>query len=91
MQKIKVEVIYDFYLNEKDYETIKDTIQRKTRKEDGRLFKEDTFECDKELAEYFLGKNKLKKAFIRVIEVIPEKIENQKEKEQTLKKTIAKK
>lgn len=76
---IKVEVIQDFTLG--DYYKIKDTIVRKARSKDGWLFVGDTFECDEKMMKYLTGDNTYKKAFVKVIEVIPEaKVENVVEK-----------
>lgn len=59
-------------------------IERKDpdKKEEGWLYYGDTFECDEDMQKYLLGDNKYKKAFVRVIEVIPEepKVEPKVEK-----------
>ena len=86
MQKIKVEVIKQFTLG--DYAKIKDTLKRKNTDKDGELYVGDEFYCDKEMAEYLLGNNKIKKAVVKVIEIIPEK---EIQKATKSKKTIAKK
>lgn len=70
---IKVEVIEQFTL--KDYEKIKDSIKRKSIDIKGTLFVGDTFECDKEMCDYLMGKNEQGKVVIKVIEVEPEKEE----------------
>lgn len=67
---VKVEVIEDFTLER--FNELKN-IQRKGKDIKGSLFKGDEFDCSKELADYLLGNNKLNKAFIKIIEVIPEK------------------
>lgn len=94
---VKVEVIEEFTLGR--FDELKN-IQRKSREEKGRLFVGDIFECDKELANYLMGENALKRAFVKVIEIIPEEIKEVKEektkkttakKETKSKKTIAKK
>jgi len=69
---IKVEVIEEFTLGR--FDELKN-IQRKSREEKGRLFVGDIFECDKELADYLLGANALKRAFVKVIRIIPEEDE----------------
>ena len=66
---IKVEVTEEFTLAR--FDELKN-IQRKGNDLKGRLFIGDEFECTKELADYLLGGNKLKKAFIKILEVIPE-------------------
>lgn len=77
---IKVEVIEEFTL--KDYDLLKNIV-RKGKDTYGKLFKGDVFECDEEMANYLTGGNKLKKPFVRVLEVLPKveaKIEYHKEK-----------
>lgn len=78
---IRVEVIETFTLAE--YSKLKN-IKRCSREEYGKLFVGDTFECDKSMVEYLTKTNKLKKAFVRVIEIIPE--ETEKPKKTTAKK-----
>lgn len=90
---VKVEVIEEFTLGR--FNELKN-IQRKAREEKGKLFVGDIFECEKELADYLLGTNTLKRAFVKVIEIIPEKgkeIKEEKPKKTPTKskKTIAKK
>ena len=67
---IKVEVIEEFTLER--FDELKN-IQRKGNDVKGRLFTGDEFECTKELADYLLGGNALKRPFIKIIEVKPEK------------------
>lgn len=81
---IKVEVIDDFSL-EKFHEL--KNIQRKSRNEEGRLYRGDVFECTEGMADYLQGNNRLNRAFVKIIEIIPEKIKKQTKS----KKTIAKK
>jgi hypothetical protein len=85
---IKVRVIRKFTL--KDFDKIKPTLVRATNEnKEGELEIGDTFECDKQMAEYLLGKNPYDSAFIEVIEVEPE-IE-EKKVETPKKKTTKKK
>jgi len=63
---IKCEVISRFDL--KDFGKLKN-IQRKSVDVKGSLFVGDTFECDKEMADYLLGNNVLNKTVVKVIEV----------------------
>lgn len=67
---IKLEAIRDFTLQR--FEELKN-IKRKDKDEKGKLFKEDTFECEKELADYLTGNNEKKYVVAKVIEVLPEK------------------
>ena len=84
---IKVEAMEEFILGK--FDEIKDTIARKSREETGKLFVGDIFECDKDMADYLLGANAFKRAFVKVIEIMPDKLEEIKEEKP--KKTIAKK
>ena len=69
---IKVEVTEGFTLD--DFKKLKNVERYNSNlKEEGHLYPRDTFECDKEMADYLLGKNRLRRAFVKVIEVIPEK------------------
>ena len=90
---IKVEVIERFNLGA--FDELKN-IKRINLDVKGQLFIGDTFECTKEMADYLLGENKLKKSFVKVIEVIPEKtqikkVEETDKKEKQPKKTTIKK
>lgn len=76
IEMIKVEVIEGFTL-ERYNELV--NIQRKGAGRDGLLCVGDIFECDKELADYLLGKNPLGRPFVKVIEVIPAKVEKKEE------------
>ena len=75
IKMIKVEVIDDFTLGR--YNELKNVV-RKSKDEYGRLFIGDVFECTEEMAEYLTGKNHLGRAFVKVIEVIPAKVEEPK-------------
>ena len=70
---IKVEVIEDFKYAK--FDEIKDTITRynPNKKEEGKLYFKDTFECDEETCEYLTGKNPIGKVVIKIIEVEPKK------------------
>ena len=70
IELIKVEVIEEFTLERFNEIT---NIQRRNKDQYGRLYVGDTFECEKELAEYLTGGNALKKVVVKVIEVIPKK------------------
>ena len=77
---IKCEVTRDFSYN--DYEKIKDTIKRKTINTYGKLYVGDTFECNKDMADYLMGKNEKGAVVIKILEVEPE----QKQKTKIAKK-----
>lgn len=95
---IKVKVIEEFTLGknpEYKFEDLKNIV-RAGREEKGRLFENDTFECDKKMADYLLRANELERAFVKVIEVMPKKeiqkaIDKPVKKETKSRKTIAKK
>ena len=82
---IKVEVIERFTLG--DFKKLKNII-RKGVDNYGELFVGDIFECDEKMANYLTKDNKLKKPFVKVLEVIPEKKPIKIEEEDV--KTIAK-
>ena len=69
---IKVEVIEKFTLA--DYKKLKNVKKVVVRKEN-EFGVGDTFECDKEMADYLTGNNAFKKEVVKVIEVKPEEIE----------------
>ncbi len=74
---IKVEVIEKFTLKKfKELENIKRADKEHEKPQyDGTLFANDEFECTEEMANYLTGKNPIKKVVVKVVEVIPEKIE----------------
>ena len=76
IEMIKVEALQEFTLAR--FDEI-ENIERTRRSEEGKLFTGDKFECEKELADYLLGANPLGKAVVKVIEVIPAKVETKEE------------
>lgn len=68
---IKVEVIENFTLER--FNELKN-IERVRQDTNNKLNVGDKFECTKELADYLLGDNKLKRPFVKVIEIIPEEL-----------------
>jgi len=78
---IKVEVLENFTFGK--YDEIKDTLLSKSNVQQGKLFAGDIFDCNKEIADYLLGNNPIKRAVVKVIEIIPEK-----EKKEITKKQI---
>lgn len=66
---IKCEVIKEFTLER--FNELKN-IQRRSFDTKGKLYVGDTFECDKEMADYLMGDNKDKQVVVKVIEVEPE-------------------
>lgn len=67
---IKCEVIKEFTL--KRFDELKN-IKRRRLNTKGKLYVGDTFECDKEMADYLMGDNKDKQVVVKVIEVEPKK------------------
>ena len=67
---IKLEAIRKFSLN--DFDKI-EIVSRADQDTKGILYQGDVFLCQKPIAEYLLGDNKYKEAFVKVIEVIPKK------------------
>ena len=72
IEMIKVEVKEQFHLGR--FNEIKNLVRKQAnvKYEEGMLDLGDTFECTQDLAEYLLGKNNFSRAFVDVIEVIPE-------------------
>lgn len=71
---IKVETIQEFTFAR--FDELKN-IKRKSSEVKGKLFVGDIFECTKEIANYLLGDNSIKKAVVKVIEIIPEQIKEE--------------
>ena len=69
---VKVEVIEEFTLGR--FDELKN-IERKNVNTYGRLYAGDKFECEKDLADYLLGDNSLKRPVVKLIEIVPEKVE----------------
>lgn len=69
MKMIKCEAIKEFTLER--FNELKN-IQRKSIEVKGKILIGDTFECEKELADYLLGENDKNIVVVKVIEVIPE-------------------
>ena len=66
---IRCEVIKEFTLER--FSELKN-IQRRSFDTKGKLYVGDTFECDKEMADYLMGDNKDRQVVVKVIEVEPE-------------------
>ena len=84
---VKCEVIEGFTLAK--FNELKNIV-RKGADTQGQLNIGDTFECDEEMAKYLTGGNSKGKVVVKVIEVIPEKIQEEKPKKVTKKKTSKK-
>lgn len=77
---VKVRVIEDFTL--KDFDKLSEVKRANASKDkEGKLYLGDTFKCEDTMVDYLSGANKLKKAFIEIIEVEPKKEDTPKEEE----------
>lgn len=85
---IKCEATSEFTLN--DFGKLKN-IQRKNLDVYGKLYPEDRFECDKKMFDYLNGGNKDGYIVVKILEVVPEIITNEKEVEkiETINKSNA--
>lgn len=87
IKMVKVEAVNNFTLGK--FEEIKDTLVRGNEDNNlnGSIYIGDTFECDKELADYLLGGNSYNRAFVKIIEYIPDEVkEEPKEEPKPIKK-----
>ena len=82
---IKCEVIEEFTLEK--FDELKNLVRaREDKNQNKKLYLKDTFECDKEMADYLTGDNLYKKPFVKVIEVIPEEVIEDEPKEEIVEK-----
>lgn len=87
---VKVIVLREFTLGK--FNELKNLVRHNPDKnEDGRLYEQDEFECDKEMAEYLTGNNAYKQEFVKIIEIIPEEVKEEKPVKIKSKKTKSKK
>lgn len=77
IKMVKVKVIENFYLGR--FHEIQNLIRNSGGNEPGFLYLDDVFECTEDLAEYLTKTNAKQRAFVEIIEVIPEKISSIKE------------
>ena len=88
IKMVKVKVIENFYLGR--FHEIQNLVRNSGGNEPGFLYVNDIFECTEDLAEYLTKTNSKQRAFVEVIEVIPEKQEEkiveEKPKRRTRKK-----
>lgn len=73
---IKCEVIENFTLEK--FSQLKN-VEKVMNRKNNEFGVRDTFECDKEMADYLLGNNVLNKTVVRVVEVKPEVIKTNDE------------
>lgn len=87
---VRVKVIEPFTLGK--FNELKEIVRANPQNaKDGELNKNDMFLCEKEMAEYLLGKNAHKRAFVEVIEVIPEEEKKTEPVKKETKKPIRRK
>lgn len=85
---IKVIVTEEFTLGR--FNELKSIERANTNKnEDGRLYINDKFECNEDMYEYLTIKNNEHRAFIKIIEIIPDKEEIIEEKPKRRRKSVA--
>lgn len=84
---VKVIVLREFTLGK--FNELKNLVRHNPEKnQDGRLYEQDEFECDKEMAEYLTGNNAYKQEFVKVLEIIPEEVKEEKPVEVVEKKPV---
>lgn len=74
---IKCEAIKEFTLEK--FDELRN-IKRLRKETKGKLYIGDTFECDKEMADYLMGDNKKRQIVVKIIEIEPKKAKNKKSK-----------
>lgn len=84
---IKVEVIEPFTLTR--FDELKN-LKRASVETPGKLNIGDEFECTKDLTDYLLGNNPIKRPVVKVIEIEPEKIKKEFELKPKKKKKSTK-
>lgn len=87
---VRVKVTEDFDLGK--FNELKELVRANAMSDEyGHLYINDMFLCTQEMAEYLTGNNKYKKAFAEVIEVIPDKKEEEIKPKRTTKRKTKKK
>lgn len=70
---IRCEVIEEFTLEK--FDELKNLVRaREEKNQNKKLYLKDTFECNKEMADYLTGGNSYKKPYVKIIEIIPEEV-----------------
>ncbi len=67
---IKVKVIENFYFGK--YNEVENIVKANNKAISNHFEKGDTFECQKDIADYLIKDNKLHKPFVEIIEIIPD-------------------
>lgn len=68
---IKCKVTKEFTL--KDFDKLENLVRSSYKNDYGKLYKNDIFECDKDMAKYLSGGNKDKEIVIKILEISPHK------------------
>ena len=72
LKMVKCEVLKDFTLER--FDELKNLVRKNVnKKEKGKLYLGDTFDCTEDMARYLSGENSKKEIVIKLLEVIPEK------------------
>lgn len=70
---IKCKVVIDNFRFSR-FDELEDVVRNNPSKNElGRLYKDDTFRCDRSIAKYLYGENDLKKHVIEIVEILPSK------------------
>ena len=85
---IKVKVIEDFFFGR--YNEVKNIVKANNKGISNHFEKGDTFECQKDVAEYLVKDNKLGKPFVEIIEIIPDKKETKKQVSEQVSEQVEK-
>lgn len=75
---IKCKVIKEFTL--KDFDKLENLVRGGYKNDYGKLYTNDIFECEKEMADYLMGKNPYNEVVIKILEVEPKNKSKKKNK-----------
>lgn len=70
LKMIKVKVIEEFYFGR--YNEVENIVKANNKGINNHFEKGDTFECQKDIADYLVKDNKLGKPFVEIVEIIPD-------------------
>lgn len=79
IKMVKVKVTENFHLGK--FDELKNLVRASSKNTPNFLYVGDVFECTEEMAEYLIKTNSAQRAFVEIIEVIPEKQEEVKQEE----------
>lgn len=75
---IKCKVIKEFTL--KDFNKLENLVRGGYKNDYGKLYTNDIFECEKEMADYLMGENPFNEIVIKILEVEPKNKSKKKNK-----------